>query len=69
MPSYSLMMSKLCMIAMLMSMQTGEKMGINTSDAEEWLKEFSKIYLKESKKGELQDFVKAMYELSDRYLK
>lgn len=57
------------MIAMLMSMKTGEKMGINTSDAEEWLKEFSKIYLKESKKGELQDFVKAMYELSDRYLK
>ena len=57
------------MIAMLMSMQTGEKMGINTSDAEEWLKEFSRIYLKESKKGELQDFIKAMYELSDRYLK
>lgn len=57
------------MIAMLMSMQTGEKMGINDSDAEEWLKEFSKIYLKESKKGELQDFVKAMYELSGRYLK
>ena len=57
------------MIAMLMSMQTGEKMGINISDAEEWLKEFSRIYLKESKKGELQDFVKVMYELSDRYLK
>jgi len=57
------------MIAMLMSMQTGEKMGVNASDAEEWLKEFSKIYLKESKKGELQDFIKVMYELSDRYLK
>ncbi len=57
------------MIAMLMSMQTGERLGINYSDAEEWLMEFSKIYLKESKKGELQDFVKVMYELSDRYLK
>ena len=57
------------MIAMLMSKQTGEKMGINDADAEEWLKEFSKIYLKESKKGELSDFVKAMYDLSIRYLK
>lgn len=58
-----------CMIAMLMSMQTGEKMGMNDRDVEEWLKEFSKIYLKESKMGELQDFVKVMYELSIRYLK
>lgn len=57
------------MIAMLMSKQTGEKMGINDADAEEWLKDFSKIYLKESKMGELQDFIKAMYELSIRYLK
>ena len=57
------------MIAMLMSKQTGEKMGVNDSDAEEWIKEFSKIYLKESKMGELQDFVKAMYDLSIRYLK
>ncbi len=58
-----------CMIAMLMSMQTGEKMGMNDSDVEEWLKEFTKVYLKESKKGELLDFVKVMYELSVRYLK
>ena len=57
------------MIAMLMSKQTGEKMGVNDVDAEEWLMEFSKVYLKESKKGELSDFVKAMYDLSNRYLK
>ncbi|MBE6674136.1 MAG: hypothetical protein E7596_03405 [Ruminococcaceae bacterium] len=58
-----------CMIAMLMSMQTGEKLGMNDTDVEEWLKEFTKIYLKESKMGELKDFVKAMYELSIKYLK
>ena len=58
-----------CMIAMLMSMKTGEKMGMNEADVEEWLKEFTKVYLKESKQGELKDFVKAMYELSVRYLK
>ena len=57
------------MIALLMSMKTGEKMGINEKDIEEWLKEYSRIYLKESKMGELKDFVKIMYEISQRYLK
>lgn len=57
------------MIAMLMSKQTGEKMGMNELDAEEWINEFSRIYLKESKLGELKEFVKAFCELSARYLK
>jgi hypothetical protein len=58
-----------CMMAMLMSMKTGEKLGMNDSDVEEWLKEFTRIYLKESKMGELKDFVKAMYDISVKYLK
>ena len=58
-----------CMIAMLMSKQTGEKMGMSDLDVDEWLGEFSKMYLNESKKGELEEFVKVMHELSIRYLK
>ena len=58
-----------CMMAILMSIKTGEKLGMNSQDAEEWIKDFSRIYLKESKKGELADFVKVFYELSERYLK
>lgn len=58
-----------CMMAMLMSMKTGEKLGMNETDVEEWLKEFTNIYLKESKMGELKDFIKAMYELATKYLK
>ena len=58
-----------CMAAMLMSIQTGEKMGVNESDVEDWLKEFTRIYLKESKMGELKDFVKVFYELSTKYLR
>ena len=57
------------MIAMLMSLSTGEKMGVNSNDIEEWLKEYSRIYLKESKMGELKVFIKIMYELSQRLLK
>ena len=57
-----------CMIAMLMSAATGEKMGINVSDVEEWLKEFTRVYLKESKMGELKDFVKVFYELGEKHL-
>lgn len=56
------------MIAMLVSMQSGEKCGVNLSDVEAWLKDYSKLYLKESKRGELQDFVKVMYELALKYL-
>lgn len=56
------------MIAMLVSMQCGEKCGVILSDVETWLKDYSKLYLKESKKGELQDFVKVMYELALKYL-
>ena len=58
-----------CMMAMLMSMKAGEKLGINDSDAKEWLEEFTKVYLMESKMGELKEFVKAFSELSERYLK
>ena len=57
-----------CMMAILLSIKTGEKLGMNQADVEEWLNEFSKIYLKESKMGELKDFVKVMYELSIKYL-
>lgn len=58
-----------CMIAMLMSLKSGEKMGVCEADVEEWLKEFTKIYLKESKMGELKDFVKVFYELGAQHLK
>ena len=56
------------MIAMLVSIQCGEKCGVNMNDVEEWLKEYAKLYLKESKRGELQEFVKVMYELALKYL-
>ena len=58
-----------CMMGMLMSMKTGQKLGMNDADVEQWLKDYTRIYLKESKMGELKEFVKAMYELSMRYLK
>lgn len=58
-----------CMAAMLMSLQTGEKLGYNMSDAEEWIKEYGKIYLKESKMGELKEIVKVVHDLSARHLK
>jgi hypothetical protein len=57
------------MIAMLMSKHNRGKLGVNDSDVEEWLKEFTRIYLKESKMGELKDFVKVVYEQSARYLR
>lgn len=58
-----------CMMAILMSKKTGEKLGVNFDDAQEWMKEFSRIYLKESKNGELKDFIDVFSELSMRYLK
>ena len=58
-----------CMMGILMSIKTGEKLGINQEDAENWIKEFTRLYLKESKMGELKEFVKAFYDLSVRYLK
>lgn len=58
-----------CMTAILMSNITGEKFGVNYEDAQEWMKEFTKVYLKESKMGELKDFIKVFNELSERYLK
>ena len=58
-----------CMIAMLMSMKTGEKLGYNFSDAEEWIKEYGRVYLKESKPGELKEVIKVIYELAERSLK
>jgi hypothetical protein len=56
------------MISMLISMQSGEKCGVILNDVEVWLKDYSKLYLKESKEGELRDFVKVMYELALKYL-
>ena len=56
-------------VAMLMSKATGEKLGAILKDAEIWLTEFSKLYLKESKEGELKEFVKVMYHQAEKYLK
>ena len=56
------------MIAILMAMQCGEKCGVNLKDVETWLKDYSDIYLKESKMGELKDFISVMYQLANKYL-
>ncbi len=57
------------MIAMLMSRTTGERLGVNLADAEEWLKKYKEIYLEESKMGELKEFVLVFYALAQKYLK
>ena len=56
------------MIAMLMSRTTGEKMGVNLKDAEEWLVKYKEEYLKESKMGELKEFIHVFYELAQKHL-
>lgn len=56
------------MIAILMSIKCGEKCGVNLKDVETWLKDYSNIYLKESKMGELKDFISVMYQLANKYL-
>ena len=58
-----------CLLGILMSKGTGEKLGINIKDVEEWLKKYTEIYLKESKMGELKEFVTVMYKLAEEYLK
>lgn len=57
------------MISMLFSKQTGEKLGVFFSDIEEWIKEYGKLYLKESKEGELKEFIKVFYYLAQKYIK
>ena len=57
------------MIAMLVSRTTGEQLGINFNDAEEWLEKYKQIYLEESKMGELNEFVSVFFELAQKYLK
>jgi hypothetical protein len=57
------------MIAMLMSRTTGEKLGINLSDVEEWLAKYKDLYMSESKLGELKEFVLVFYALAQKYLK
>ena len=56
------------MQAMLMSKKTGERFGLELKDAEEWLKEFSRLYLNESKNGELEELVRVIYYLAKKYL-
>ncbi len=56
------------MIAILLSIKCGEKCGVNLKDVEAWLKDYSDIYLKESKMGELKDFISVMYQLANKYL-
>ena len=58
-----------CLLGILMSKGTGEKLGVNIKDVEEWLKKYTEIYLKESKMGELKEFVTVMYKLAEEYLK
>ncbi len=57
------------MISMLFSKQTGEKLGVFFSDIEEWIKEYAKLYLSESKEGELKEFIKVFYYLAQKYIK
>ena len=56
------------MIAMLMSRTTGEKLGVNLKDAEEWLAKYKEEYLKESKMGELKEVILVFYALAQKYL-
>lgn len=55
--------------AMLMASKTGEKLGMIEKDVFNWLKEFSRLYLLESKKGEVEDVVKVIYYLGNKFLK
>lgn len=57
------------MISMLMSKITGEKLGVIFSYLEKWIKDYSEIYLQESKQGELKEFIKVIYALGEKYLK
>ena len=56
------------MIAMVMSRATGEKLGVNMSDVESWLKEFKEAYMEESKLGELKEVIHVIYTLAQKYL-
>ncbi len=57
------------MLAMIMSRTTGEKMGVNLADVEDWLARYKEEYLKESKMSELKNFIVIFYELAQKYLK
>ena len=57
------------MIAMIMAKRTGEKMGVNISDIENWLARYKEEYLKESKLSELKEFIVVFYELAQKHLK
>ena len=57
------------MISMLFSRITGEKLGVIFSDIEQWLKDYSALYLSESKDGELKEFIKVFYSLATEYIK
>ena len=57
------------MASMLMSKKAGEKFGSDINVAEAWIKEFSRLYLADSKQGELDEIVKIVYHLANKYLK
>ncbi len=57
------------MTAMVMSDITGERLGVNLSDVERWLVSYKEEYLKESKMGELKEFIVVFYEIAQKYLK
>ena len=57
------------MISMLFSKATGETLGVIFTDVEDWIKEYSKLYLRESKEGELKEFIKVFYYLAQKYIK
>lgn len=57
------------MISMLFARATGEKLGVIFSDIENWIKDYSVLYLDESKDGELKEFIKVFYSLATKYIK
>lgn len=56
------------LLAIIMSYKTGEKLGIDKHDAEEWIKKYSRIFLNESKESELKIIVSVIYSLAEKYL-
>ncbi|MBQ9704425.1 MAG: family 20 glycosylhydrolase [Clostridia bacterium] len=56
------------MIAMFMSYVSGEKLGVNIEDVENWLKEFKEEYLTESKMGELVETIRVFYAIAKKFL-
>ena len=46
-----------------------KELGVIFADIEEWMKDYSALYLDESKDGELKEFLKVFYSLGVKYIK